>query len=533
MASGKLSPRQKMINLMYLMLIAMLALNVSREIIKTFHVLENSLDESTLNITNKSLKMRNSILSKANTNNEKAKVAYEIAEQLKNNADEFYKSIEAMKKDLENRADGREKIDKQSKGKPELKQGDNIEKHAHYFIHEKNGEKLEKNINETRKKLISALHTAKENKLLNPEGKNTRYFEEKIKEIEFKSMLVADQMVDSEGKKIAWSNMFLENAPLAGVMTILSKLQNDCRIMESDITQILAETIGINDIGIDSVNAVISAPSSAIMTGETYEADLILAAYNSNADMQVMVNGQAVDVVNGKGKIKFTGTNPGEFSYNVSMQVPGMDKPATTQGKYAVFAPMASVSCDELQILYVGMENPITVSAAGVKPEDLILSSSMGNLKKIANGKYHVLIPTRTGNECVVTVQARTSDGRVVNLAKQIFRVRNVSKPSFSIPGIDLNKPVPVSSLCLIKTISASNPDFPYQSAQYKILSCKVNLVGQKGPHPYNIVGNNLSSISSALCAMRPGEFVFFSDIRVQKPDGVTYLNPISLQIGN
>lgn len=532
MATGKLNARQKMINMMYLVLIALLALNVSKEIIKTFNVLENSLDKSNFSILNKSDKLRKAIFQKAQKDNNKAAEAYKLAEEVKKTAENFYQSIEKIKIELEKRANGRDKNAPNALGKSELKEGDNIEKHAHFFIGEKNGEKVEKLTNKTRVDLINALYKAKGNEILNPDHKNDDLFNSKIKEIESKSTLVAEAVKNSEGKKVSWTSMFLENAPLAGVMTILSKIQNDCRNLESEVTQALAESVDANDISVDSVNAVIAAPTSAILTGQTYEADLFLSAYNSQADMTVMVNGQPVEVRDGKGKLKITGTAPGEYSYNVSMNMPGMDKAVTTTGKYSVFSPMASVSCDELQIFYAGLENPITISAAGVLPDNVIPTINVGTLKKVGNGKYHVLIPNRTSNDCVITLNARMEDGRVVSMGTQKFRIRNVPAPYPRIGTLDVSRPVSIAALRVQGHLALSNPEFPYQSVRYQVNSFKFSILsGRFGSKSKNIVGSSLANVKDYLDLVKPGDFIVIENIFYQSPSGIKPLGAVTVSL--
>lgn len=532
MAGGKLTARQKMINMMYLVLTSLLALNVSKEIIKTFNLLENSLDKSTLNIANKSEQLRFSLSQKAHQDNEKAREAHVIAMEVKNTADAFYSYVENIKKELEKRANGRAENNAKQEGKTELKEGDNIEKHAHFFVGEKNGEKVEKQTNDTRKKLIGAIYKAKNNKLLNLNHSKDAYFNEKIAELEGKSTLVAEATTDAEGKKVSWTGMFLENSPLAGVMTILSKIQNDCRNLESEVTQTLAESVGINNIEVDSVYPVIAASTSAILTGQTYEADLFLAAYNSQSAMQITVNGQPVQVEGGKGKFRITGNTPGNYNYKVAMNLPGSTKTFTTEGQYSVFSPMASVSCDELQIFYVGMENPITVSAAGIKPEDIIISSTVGTIERVSNGKYHVLIPARTANECTINISARGADGRVMPLSTQKFRIRNVSKPIGRVGPISLDKPTAIAELMVQNNLTASNPDFPYQSVSYRITSYRYTLLGSGGrPKTGNVNGSSIAALKEALRSAKSGDYLMLDNIFYSGPDGIKPLGGIGVQL--
>jgi hypothetical protein len=178
MAGGKTTPRQKMINMMYLVLTALLALNVSKEIIKAFNLIENSLNTSTGNI-----KAKNDMTLKAigKEENESAKAALAIANEAKKITDQFEKNMDGVKTDLEDVSGGRKKEPEAllvKGGVPELSQGDNMELHANYFLLENKpskpdgkpwvyapsgkmrGDAIFEEINKTREDLLALLDKA-------------------------------------------------------------------------------------------------------------------------------------------------------------------------------------------------------------------------------------------------------------------------------------------------------------------------------------------------------------------------------------
>jgi len=443
MAGGKTTPRQKMINMMYLVLTALLALNVSKEIIKAFNLIENSLNTSTGNI-----KAKNDMTLKAigKEENESAKAALAIANEAKKITDQFEKNMDGVKTDLEDVSGGRKKEPEAllvKGGVPELSQGDNMELHANYFLLENKpskpdgkpwvyapsgkmrGDAIFDEINKTREDLLALLDKAIKNPNLggkDDKGETKKLLEEAKASLKAKTALIAENGKNSDGREQKWVSMYLEHSPLAGVFALLSKYVNDARSLESEVTAVLAKAVNASDFKFDKLAAVISAPSSAIMQNQTYEADIMLAAYNSKAQMNITVGGSAVEIKDGIGKYKVTGGSPGEFNYKVNIAVPGPGgkiENLTAEAKYSVFPPMAAISADELNVFYVGLDNPISVAVAGVDSRNVSVSASAGNLENVGGGRYKVLFPARQGNESIISVSAKMGDGRVVPMGSK------------------------------------------------------------------------------------------------------------------
>lgn len=550
MSGGKLSPRQKMINMMYLVLIALLALNVSKEIIKAFNLMENSLNTSTKNIQSKNKLAMDAITAEAGEKADAAAAA-KHANEAKKIADEFIAAIEAVKSDLEANTGGR-KDDPDAMlvkgGVAELVMGDNMEVHSNYFLIEKKpnradgkpyafnpangknrGETVFELINSTRVKLLSVLDAAAKNPDLggrNDSGYTQRLLKTAAADFSKKTGLMAENQKDQDGKTREWVSMYLEHSPLAGVFALLSKYQNDARSLQSEITGKLAESVNASKIKFDKTMAVISTPSSAVLQGQTYEADLILAAYDSKSDLKMTVSGNPVEVKAGVGKYKVTPQTPGEFTYRVQIAVPG---PAgiemkEAEGKYTVFPPIAAISADELNVFYVGLDNPISVGVAGVDPRNVVVNATNAQLVNAGAGRYKVLIPTRKANESIVSVSAKMGDGRVVSMGSKKFRIRNVPKPVFRAGAIAFDKDVQLAALKVQGVAAAVLDGFVYEGVKYTVQSFTFTGLGRKGPREQKCNGASLQPIKGLLNAMNPGEYVMFTDIRAVGPGGAIYL---------
>ncbi|MFM7765867.1 MAG: hypothetical protein ACKO6I_09440 [Sphingomonadales bacterium] len=552
MAGGKITPRQKMINMMYLVLTALLALNVSKEIIKAFNLIENSLNTSTSNI-----KAKNEMTLKAigKEENASAKAALAIANEAKKITDQFEKNLESVKVDLEDISGGRKKEPEAllvKGGVAELSQGDNMELHANYFLLENKpnkpngkawafapagkmrGDAVFETINKTREDLLVLLDKAVKDPNLggkDDKGETKKLLEEAKNSLKAKTALVANDGINSDGKEQKWVSMYLEHSPLAGVFALLSKYINDARALESEVTAVLAKAVNASDFKFDKLAAVISAPSSAIMQNQTYEADIMLAAYNSKAQMNITVGGSAVEIKDGIGKYKVTGGSPGEFNYKVNIAVPGPGgkiENLTADAKYSVFPPMAAISADELNVFYVGLDNPISVAVAGVDSRNVAVSASAGNLQNAGGGRYKVLFPARQGNESIISVSAKMGDGRVVPMGSKKFKIRNVPRPTFRAGALSFDKPVPLSALMAQSSAVAILENFVYDGVKYTIQGFTFTGIGRTGPKKASITGSSLQGIKGILGGMRAGEFVMFSDIRAVGPSGAVFLENVS-----
>jgi gliding motility-associated protein GldM len=431
--------------------------------------------------------------------------------------------------------------------------GDNMEVHANYFLLEKKntnrdgkpylfapagvmrGEALFKLINDTRAQLLGILDKAKKDPNLggkDDKGETLKLLDEAQKSLASKTGLIAENAKNSDGKDQTWVSMYLEHSPLAGVFSLLSKYNNDARSLESEITATLAKAVNASDFKFDKLAAVISAPSSAIMQGQTYEADIMLAAYNSKAQMNITAGGSPVELKDGIGKYKVTGMSPGEFNYKVNISVPGPGgkmENLVAEAKYSVFPPMAAISADELNVFYVGLDNPISVAVAGVDGRNVVVTSTAGQLVPIGGGgRYKVLFPSRTTNEAIISVSAKMKDGRVANMGSKKFKIRNVPRPVFKAGAIGFDKAVQLSALRVQSTALAFLDGFVYDGVKFVVESYTFTGIGRSGPKKADITGNSLGGIQGILGNMRPGEFVMFSNIRARGPSGPVFLDAVS-----
>jgi len=578
MAGGKVSPRQKMINMMYLVLTALLALNVTKEILLAFTVIDNSLSKSTANIDAKTVKMVKQ-LSKIASDNDAAKAALVYTGEANKVTKSFVDNIHEIKTHLlrysqgaqdpndknikpeagfnipeENKKDHKffkkyPWVETKSGEMPELVSGDNLDDHVRYFNEEnggKRGKDLEKAINQARVDLLGLLKKAQNDTNLGKNKETRSFLKGKMNELARKTSLVAglvkdpfsnksEKLTDREGKSLHWAEVYFHSTPLAAVFAILSKVENDAKLLESEVCQALAESVSAADFKFDAIIPVVAAKTGAVVTGQTYEADILLAAYNSKADMKVFVNGSSVPVEAGVGKYKVTPQSPGTNTLDVKISVPkpgGGEEIKVGKAEFTAFAPSAAISADALAVFYVGLENPVSISVGGIDPSNYLVRivNEKGGPTRAriigSKGRYKVQIKKRTDARVKIQVAVRLPDGRVKSMGEKVFKVNRVPDPRFQCGGVEFKGAVNVNALKLQKAATAVLNGFVYEGVRFKVTGYKFMAVGRRtnGPRFATSRSASLAPIKGVLGLLGSGDLMSFSDITAVGPDGTQRL---------
>lgn len=525
MAQQKLSPRQKMINMMYLVLIAMLALNVSREILKSFHLFELSYINANLNTDKRNNELFNAIklMAQDPKSKERAKEWYSRAVETRKLSKEFCTYVESMKLEIEQLGGGREELE--TKGElTELKRPDEMEVNARYFQTEgkDQGSKLQKRINETREKLLSQL-------------KGTRNDENSIATLRTTTQLKAIDPKSNSIEKKTWVNTYLVEAPLAGVMTLLSKSQNDCKQLESDILSILGENVNINTIIHDGQMALIKPQSQNVLSGEYFEAEVALMTYDTKVQSVMKINGRNIEVKDGIGRLRIPafGTNSQQLIAEIETMDPNTGKAITIKSEPLVwnsYEGSAAISAENMNVLFFGLENPIMISVPGITPENTIVSSTNGiSLRKLGAGKY---MATVSGNarEGKVLVSARMSDGKIKSMGEMKFRLRTVPKPKIKLGSLESGT-YDKATVLMQQFLFAALEDFYFQGVGYKISGYSAHLVSKKASQDVSVTGNSTDKMKSMISGAKSGDLLYINDIKVSGPNGPVKVGDFSIMI--
>jgi gliding motility-associated protein GldM len=521
MAGGNVSPRQKMINMMYLVLTALLALNVSAEILKAFHLVELSLARSTENIEAKNVTVMKAIEKYHSEfpTDSNGTVVYNNATKVRKIAGDFMEYLTDLKNQVIAGADGR-KEDSNDNGSTDdepLMKADNVEMHANLFIIQGKGLELRQRINETRENLL-ALAPAE-------------------KRIEITSDLITEDIID-KGKTITWESALFEHTPAGAVVTLLTKMQSDLRNTEAQVLDALKSSISDADFTFDKLDAkIIPNKGTYITVGAEYSADIFVAASSTKQEAIVEVNGKQIPFEDGVGLYKVIATSPGEQTYKgvITVKKPnGQMESFPFEQKYTVTKPLAVISADKMNVVYIGIDNPISVSVPGYVAKDVQVSISpagAGNFKPGSEPGTYVFNPNRSAKEITVTATV-SKDGKSTKMGDQRFRVKQIPRPTPMLGGIEQSGEVPAASLKSVKFVYAVLKDFAFEGISYKPVKYTLIFVPKKGNADVDY-GNGQAvtpKMTGWFNAAKKGDTFTLTNILAQGPDGVVPI-PTSLTV--
>lgn len=497
MALGRETPRQRMINIMYLVLLAMLALNVSDTVLDAFKNINNSLETSRANVNNSVDQLFAAFENtKLKEEPERARPIYEKAKQARGIVADLNNYINSIKKEFEKKGGGYDE------DTGDLAQRDNTDIAPGLMVNGKKGKELKEKINSTREKLLALLDA-------------------KDREAVTFSLEAKDPEKRVNGKK-AWEDInFGDGTPLTAAMTILTKIQTDAQNAESDVVKRILGKMDQAVVNLDQFAAVAVAPTSYLVQGQPYTAEVFLTAYDSKSDPAISVNGGALEVSNGKGVYTVNTSKEGAFTWTGIIKVKQTDGTVkeyrTPEQHYQVARPSAVVSPDKMNVLYIGVDNPLSVSAPGTPADKIKVSMSGGSLKG-SSGKYVARVSSP--GTAKISVSAEVAPGKVQTLSTTDFRVKRIPDPMAKFGGKSGGTMASVA-LKAQKAVFASLENFDFD-AKFKVT--KFTMIIAK-PRADAIVlstsGNTLSgAMQSALSSITPGTRVIFDNIIAVGPDG-------------
>lgn len=395
-------PRQLMINLMYLVLTALLALNVSAEVMNAFFSLDKGMKDSGLIVDRSNEAVMSSIDKQADAYksdvNEKWR---QNAKKAKAISEGFISYIEGIRKDLWEKAGGdNPKVPGQPK---DIRNKDLTTK---MFINDGLGQEIQNKLEQTRQELLALAEGDKE-----VEG----------------SLPLKIEEIPSGVKAKNWPEFKFKQMPVAAVFPILGKIQSDAKNSYSSVLNFCAKKVGGEDIKFDKFTPAVSAEKSYVIQGEKYAADVFLSAYSTKSDnVSISVNGSAIPMKEGIARYETTTSGLGERTYRVSINVKnpltGAVENFSKEFKYEVGQRSVAVSLDKMNVFYIGVDNPISVSAAGVSSNDVKVSATGVTVNPQGGGKF--VVRATTPGEAVLTVAAPGVTQRFT------YRVKRIPDPT-------------------------------------------------------------------------------------------------------
>ena len=495
MAGGKLTPRQKMINMMYLVLTALLALNVSREVMDAFYEVMVSQEASIETVEKQNSSIYTAFEAAAAENPVKAGPWRDKANDVKSRSAALYQQIEDLKRGVIEASGG---ADEESGDPNKPSKMDDLEASPNYFLIQGNGAKLKAALAEYREFMKTE---AEGNDLL-------------INSIEG-TFDLSDHKHD--GTTISWEQHKFEHFPLISVLTFLTKMQSDVRTSEANVIDYLQKNITASDLKFTGVRTVVMPKSTFVTKGGEYEADVFLAAFDDTQNPTVTINGQELseeDIVGGVAKVRFPANRVGETTWNGEIRLVqnGEEKVFPVEGAFNVAPPSVVISPTKMNVLYRGVDNPLEISVPGVDPSNLIVSGT--GVKKSSSG-YIADVTRNRGGELKISVSVKDGE-KTSNMGSKLFRVKNLPDAAGSIFG----KSDGLMSANLIKKakVEAKFKNFDFE-LPLKVTSFQIIVPPFA---PIDCRGNTLNSNArAALEKAKPGTPVIIRNIRATTGKGI------------
>ncbi len=494
--AGKETPRQKMIGMMYLVLTAMLALNVSEEFMNAFKLVNDGLETTASNFASANKISYDAFESSLRNDEAKTRPFYNKAQLAKKYTSELDSYIAELKKELTAEAGG---IDEET---GDIAKRSDMEIGVQMMITDKKGTELKNKILETRKKLMDMID------------------EKDRKDFNFSLNAVAPEK-DKEGIQKTWEEKNFQGVPVTAIVTILSKIQNDNKNAEAEIVKHLLSKINATDFKFDQLEATVVAPTSYVLVGQTYEADVFISASSKTQLPNVVVGGRSLPLENGKGKYKVTPTQEGFIKWGGVINVKGPDgaiKPYKFEAEYQAAKPTAVVSADKMNVLYIGVDNPISVSVPGLPKEKLRASLNGKGSLTGSNGKY--IARVSEAGKVMITVSGEVAKGDVKQLGGMEYRVKRVPDPVAKVGGI-ASGPMNASQLKAQRGVFAVLDNFDFD-LKFNVKSYTVTILrARQDPLRIPVQGAAITSeVVGAMNALGSKDKVLFDDIIASGPDG-------------
>ena len=562
MAAAKETPRQKMIGMMYLVLTALLALNVSADILDAFAIVNDGLEKTNASVESKIEDYYNIFEQQYSRQPEKAQVYWDKANEIRVKTDEIINYIETEIKvplvlETENITEQELLASKDTKKSlirnvdkinPENRRvfyefdlnnigaKDKYDAATNFMINQGNATILKEKIQQYREFVVNTVEDAGIANYNKYVGLLTDYDLNGNKII----------YTDNDGQELSWENKNFEHIILTAEIAILNKIVGEIQTTEYDAITALFKQIGSSDFKFESVQARVIQKSDFIIKGQNYEAEIFIAAADTSKAFDVKyfmgtddynkAKGEPVKLNSKEGKVllSFPTTSVGVQKYAGRIEIPRPDGSMAYYDfneTFQVAPPSVTVAPINMMVMYEELQNPISVSAPGFTSDEISINVEGGKYTKGAtNGEYFVEV--NKGAKLVkVHVSAKEDNGKLVDMGYQEFRVKKVPDPVVKIGDITGGK-VDKEVLLSIGRVMAVMKDFDFKDFNYTIDSYTVSTYRgtfidkqNKGPKFSDEV---IALISNA----QAGQRIQFQDICVKSPKGeIRNVGSINVQI--
>jgi len=492
-------PRQKMINLMYLVLTALLAINISAEILNAFKTVNTSLETTNNTVNTSTGTIMKSLEEKAKQaeTRDRAMIWLPKAEQAVALSKTIYDYIAGLKN----------RIIKDAGGDPnDPSKTFNLESQSiatKIMVEGGEGKKLLQMLTEYKKNLVG--------------------IDPLVKNMESSLQINLETPKGQDGKTRAWDITYFNMVPTIASLTVLSKFQNDIKTSENKVVAAFHEQVGKVDVVFDSYAAVVGQSSNYLMPGQEIEITAGVGAFSKKAQPTISIGGSNVAIGDdGTAHFKTTGGGIGSHTIPVKIsffnQSTGKQEVVDKTITYTVGQANASIALDKMNVLYIGVDNPVTIAASGGGDDKVQVSitGGGGSINRVGPGKYIARVGTVT-EDCRINVSV---DGKPVGASQ--FRVRTIPQAQAYVGGQVSGSNMTAGAFKAQGGVGAGIKDFPFE-LEYAVQSFTFTCDTDDGDIVSIPVSGNAFSGAARTAInthVKAGKLVTIESIKVKGPDG-------------
>ncbi|MFV0366323.1 MAG: gliding motility protein GldM [Mangrovibacterium sp.] len=528
------TPRQKMISMMYLVLMAMMAMNVSVEVLIAFRVVNSSLVQTYSAVDKKVNQQYDQLLEAYEMNKDKVGPWLKQADDIRTEMKELQKFVVDTKEEMVMKGGGvnisqidgfvvsaeRSYITNYAGDSLQLGKDDDLNVPSDVMLRLGRATELKEKIAALKESLLARV----------PEGSVIAH--------NIKVSLDTPEPVGGAGHgdgAATWETANFAHQPLIAAVTILSKIQIDIANTEASMLAWLYGQIDAGSYKFNKLNPVVIPRSTSVLQGGTYYAEVFLAAEDTTQQPQVIVGTEALPIKAGKGIYEVPANRPGSYTWSGKIDFKTSDGEVLSfpfEQEYQVVQPSATISPTKMNVFYMNIANPISVSVPGVTSKDVKISMSNGKIVE-QNGELMVF-PTDedlTGKKTEIFVDAIMS-GKTTRVATMSFRVKKVPDPVAQVAG-QSGGVIRKESMVAEQGVFAELLDFDFD-LKFKIVGFDITMVGNGG---YNVTYKSNSArftpeMKTAISQQQPNSVIYFDNIVAKGDDNSTRtLRPVSFKI--
>lgn len=537
-------PRQKMINIMYLVLMALLALEIPDTILNSFVVVNSGLTVTNKNYDEKNQASFGQFRFAMKNDPQKTGPYFKEAQIAQDASNKLCNYIDSVKHVLISEA---ERVPLKVADTMKLSHVENLGNEdvpTHFLINDaakedgSKGEahKIKMRLNDFRKQMIDIV------KKFNPKDTTVLNI----------GLLTPDEFSKVEGRKVNWEVYNYYATPVAAAITSLSHIQNDVKNTEATIVQYLLSQISAKDYKVSSFDPEIIPNSNYVLAGDSFKAKVFLSAVISTVQPTVCVGdydstgkkiGPNIDstvnvkVRNGIGYYGIKTGAEGPVSLNGVIKVKdpqGNIKSYPFHTDYLVAKPAVVISPTQMNVFYIGVPNPVDISAPGV-PADAIRPAFQGpgSISPAPGGKGHyiVRVTSGAGTNCHIGVSAAMPDGSHQNFPPQEFRIKAVPDPTCYVLNKKGNIRVPKVQLSLANTVFAKMDNFDF-NLPYTVTSFQMVATVNGISKTFNATGQNFTpDMKRIMSELLPGSTIIIENVHCSSTAGARTIPGVTITI--